>query len=188
MNSLEEKEEWTFPGIKYDKNIKIVDVKENSKSINILEFMKSTFNEEITRKIIIKGSGRACHKAVSFSELFKRDYEKTIYQINKVTSAVENLNNIGSRNDCKRKTIATLWILLSKDELELSPKTKVIKSKKGKDDFDEWIKLTSGAKDCMEDDKPKKKLKRPIERENSDQVNPWARKKRMKPNEKNKKK
>ncbi|CEF68362.1 DNA/RNA-binding protein Alba-like family-containing protein [Strongyloides ratti] len=180
-------EEWSFPGINYDKNIIIVNVKENSKTSNLLEFMKSTFNEESTRKIIIKGSDRACHKVVSLSELFKRTYEKVIYQTNKITSVLENSNNINCEDGnkiFKRKTIPTLWVLLSKDKLDQCPIRKIQKTVKGKADFEEWIKCTSFLKKPMENDKQKKRLKRPIQREDPDQVNPWARKKRIKPSEK----
>uniref|UniRef100_A0A0N5BAK3 Alba domain-containing protein n=1 Tax=Strongyloides papillosus TaxID=174720 RepID=A0A0N5BAK3_STREA len=182
-------EEWSFPGINYDKNIKIVNVKEHSKSYNLLEFMKSLFNEEGTRKIIIRGSNRACHKVVSLSELFKRTYGKVIYQTNKVTSILENTNDMNCDNSKKsssRKTIPTLWILLSKDELDECPPRKVQKCVKGKESFEEWIKAASFSKNSMEDGKPNKRLKRPIKRENPDEANPWARKKKIKPSEKDK--
>uniref|UniRef100_A0A0K0ED87 Alba domain-containing protein n=1 Tax=Strongyloides stercoralis TaxID=6248 RepID=A0A0K0ED87_STRER len=180
-------EEWTFPGINYDKNIKIVNVKENSKSNNLLEFMKSIFNDETTRKIIIKGSDRACHKVVSISELFKRTCDKVIYQINNITSVLENTDNVNSEN-CKkiwkRKTVPTLWILLSKDELEQCSLRKIQKTVKGNTDFENWIMHTSFVKNSIENNKQKKKLKRPIQREDPDQVNPWARKKKIKTSEK----
>uniref|UniRef100_A0A0K0FUC1 Alba domain-containing protein n=1 Tax=Strongyloides venezuelensis TaxID=75913 RepID=A0A0K0FUC1_STRVS len=182
-------EEWSFPGINYDRNVKIVNVKEHSKSYNLLEFMASLFSEEGTRKMIIRGSNRACHKVVSLSELFKRTYEKVIYQTNKVTSVLENSNNVDcddSKNSNKRKTIPTLWILLSKDELDQCPPKKVQKCVKGKENFEEWIKAASFGKNSLEDGKPNKRLKRPIKRENPDEANPWARKKRNKPSEKDK--